>query len=70
MTLKEIKQAIANGSTVIWGSPSYKVVLDSKNQYLIKSPNGHCIGLTQADDVTLNGYEKDFMLLTDCQQNN
>ena len=61
MNLEQIKQAIADGKKVFWASLSYEVIKDSKNQYLIKcGQNGHCIGLTWADDKTLNGEEKDF----------
>jgi hypothetical protein len=63
MTLQEIKQAIADGKSVFWKDNNYKVVLDSKGEYLLKSQsNGHCIGLTWADDVTLNGKEEDFYI--------
>ena len=30
------------------------VVKDSKGQYLLKGPGGYCIGLTWADNTTLN----------------
>lgn len=62
MTLSEIKQAIANGLSVCWDNTSYKVVLDSKGQYLIKHAGGHCIGLTWLDNVTLNGKESEFFI--------
>jgi len=63
MTLQEIKQAIADGKSVFWKDINYKVVLDAKGQYLLKSQsNNHCIGLTWADDVTLNGKEEDFYI--------
>lgn len=60
MNLSEIKEAINNGKKVFWSNKSYEVVKDKKNQYLIKHSNGSCIGLTWADETTLNGKEKDF----------
>ena len=60
MNLAEIKEAIANGETVHWKSSAYQVIKDNKGQYLIKCINGSCIGLTWADNVTLNGEEEDF----------
>jgi|LakMenEpi03Aug12_release.lakeMendotaPanAssembly.Ray.scaffolds.fasta_scaffold847128_2 hypothetical protein len=63
MTLAEIKKTIEDGKCVYWKDINYKVVLDSKGEYLIKcQSNNHCIGLTWADDVTLNGKEEDFYI--------
>lgn len=59
MNLQEIKQAIEEGKKVYWSNLSYEVIKDNIGQYLIKS-GSHCIGLTWADEVTLNGEEKDF----------
>lgn len=58
MTAQEIKQAVDNGKTVYYQSGSYKVI-KSRDEYLIKC-GSHCIGLTWADGITLNGLEKDF----------
>lgn len=64
MTLKEIKQAIAEGETVCWAIPSYRVIRDNIGQFLIICLlNGHCIGLTWRDHITLNGKEHDFFIL-------
>ena len=64
MKLQEIKQAIEEGKTVCCQNDAYRVIKDSKNQYLIKCVlNNYCIGLTWADDVTLNGKEEDFYIL-------
>jgi len=72
MTLAEIKAAVQAGHTVHWQNPSYSVVLTSpgprnrltKDQWLLCcAPNSHCIGLTHADGVTLNGQEQDFYSL-------
>lgn len=54
MNLQEIKQAISEGKKVYCDTLAYEVILDSKGQYLIKC-GSHCIGLTWADGVTLNG---------------
>lgn len=62
MTLQEIKDAVLSGETVYCGNESYKVIRDSKEQWLIKCVNGHCIGLTWADGITLNGKEGDFFI--------
>lgn len=59
MTLTEIKQAISEGKKVYWSNLAYQVVYKN-NDYLIKHENGSCIGLTWADDTTLNGKEEDF----------
>lgn len=60
MNLQEIKQAIAEGKKVYWSDLSYQVI-KANDEYLIKcNNNNHCIGLTWADGVTLNGKESDF----------
>lgn len=63
MNLQQIKQAIADGKQVYWSNTSYKVIDGGKAGYLIKCSNGHSIGLTWADDVTLNGKEQDFFTI-------
>jgi hypothetical protein len=60
MTLAEIKKAIENGEKVFWSNCEYEVIKDSIGEYLIKHSNGHCIGLTWRDGVTLNGKEDEF----------
>lgn len=61
MTLEQIKSAIALGLSVKWANDGYDVIKDSRGQYLIVfRPNGHCIGLTHANGVTLNGDESQF----------
>ena len=64
MNLEEIKLAISNGQTVYLGNIGYQVVLDSKGNYLIKHHSGSCIGLTWADDTTLNGKQSEFFIKT------
>lgn len=64
MTLDEIKTAIEAGRTVHWSNSGYSVI-KSHDQYLIRHTNGHCIGLTWADNTTLNGKEADFYLTTE-----
>lgn len=61
MSLQEIKDAIAAGKKVYWSHEGYEVIKDKIGQYLIHYiPNGHCIGLTWQDGVTMNGKEQDF----------
>ena len=64
MNLEEIKSAVRSGRTVYWSNPSYEVkkynFKDGTEQWFVRCVNGHCIGLTWADGVTLNGEEKDF----------
>jgi hypothetical protein len=60
MTVQQIKDAVLQGNKVLWKSPSYEVIRDSKDQWLIACSNGHSIGLTWADGITLNGNEQDF----------
>lgn len=61
MTVSEIKKAIEEGKKVFWCNELYKVIKDTKGQYLIKC-NDHCIGLTYNDGVTLNGKEEQFFI--------
>jgi hypothetical protein len=61
MTLTEIKQAIQDNKTVYWANNNYQVIKDNIGQYLIKCTlNGHCIGLTWQDGITMNGEEREF----------
>lgn len=63
MTLEEIKKAVEAGKKVHYGNNSYQVLKDAIGQWLIMyTPNGSCIGLTWADDVTLNGNEEMFFI--------
>lgn len=61
MNLQQIKQAIEEGKKVYWSNTMYEVIKCPKNDYLIRcSSNNYCIGLTWADDITMNGKEEDF----------
>lgn len=61
MTLQQIKDALKAGKRVHWISEAYQVIDGGKAGLLIECKlNGHCIGLTWADGVTMNGSEKDF----------
>jgi hypothetical protein len=63
MTAEEIKQAINQGFRVYWANKSYEVTKGKgalAAEYLIKSDNGTCVGLTWCDGVTLNGDPKKF----------
>lgn len=63
MNLDEIKAAVDAGQTVHWANTGYTVLRDSIGQWLIKyTPNGHCIGLTHQDGVTLNGRPEQFFI--------
>jgi len=64
MTLSEIKQAIANGKTVCYdNSPQYLVQQGKKELMITCQANGHAIGLTWNDGVTLNAPENSFSIL-------
>ena len=61
MNLQEIKKAVLNGQVVNWSNGSYRVVFDSLGQWLIECTlNGHCIGLTHMNGITMNGDENEF----------
>ena len=63
MTLEEIKSAVMSGKVVHWSNTAYEVVHDSLGQWLIKcNINGHCIGLTKLDGITMNENEQDFFI--------
>lgn len=66
MKLNEIKQAVKAGKTVHWSNSSYRVTFskqaDGSENWLIQCDNGHAIGLTWADGVTLNGKPDEFYL--------
>lgn len=64
MTLQEIKNAVDEGREVRCGSEgSYRVIKDHLGQYFIEfPPNGHLIGLTWEDGVTINGLEEFFYI--------
>jgi len=61
MNIQEIKIAVDKGILVNYKTPTYRVIKDSINQYLIMcSINGSCIGLTNIGGDKLNGHESDF----------
>ena len=62
MNLEQIKQAIADGKKVYWASLLYEVIKDNRGEYLIKC-GASCIGLTWADNVTMNGKESEFFTI-------
>ena len=65
MTVEEIKNAVRSGKTVHWKNDNYKVVMDRRAGFLIKSENNeNYIGLTWKNGRTLNGEEKDFYIAT------
>ena len=61
MTLQQIKQAVLTGHIVHWSNDSYQVVYNN-GIWLIQCVNGHCIGLTWLDGVTMNGDESEFYI--------
>lgn len=62
MNLQEIKSAVMNGQTVMYGGRS-KVICDKHNQWLIVDQiNGYTIGLTWEDGTTMNGSAKEFYI--------
>lgn len=64
MTVTEIKTAVDQGKNVYWSTLLYKVIKDTKNQYLIVcTSNNHTIGLTWQDGVTLNAKESEFFIV-------
>ena len=63
MNLEQIKTALANGERVYWVHNGYEVIRDNLGHYLIQYEDGHCIGLTHRDGVTLNGKEKEFFTI-------
>ncbi len=62
MNLNEIKAAVQAGKVVHWSSSDYIVVYShNEDKFYIKCIHGnHCIGLTWADGVTLNGRADEF----------
>lgn len=65
MTIERIKSAVESGERVFWSNPAYEVIKDEIGQWLIKCHlNGHCIGLTWQDEITLNGKEAEFFTST------
>lgn len=62
MNLQEITTAVDEGKIVRWSNGAYQVINGGKAGYLIRSYNGHCIGLTWADNITLTGKEEEFYI--------
>lgn len=61
MTLPEIQSAVQSGHRVFWGNERYEVFHDAATgDWRIKCDNGHIIGLTWQDGVTLNGRPEQF----------
>ena len=69
MNLEEIKASVESGQTVHWASQAYRIIKDDVGQWLIQCDiNGHCIGLTWRDGVTMNGKESQFFVGTASQE--
>lgn len=65
MKLEEIKAAVNAGKVVCWANEHYRVIRDSRNQWLIVCQlNGHTIGLTWQDGKTMNcNSESEFFII-------
>ena len=58
---QEIIEAVDSGKDVRWGNDNYEVIRAKNGSYIIRSQmNGHCVGLTWSDGVTLNGNLAEF----------
>jgi hypothetical protein len=69
VNLEEIKASVESGQTVHWASQAYRIIKDDVGQWLIQCDiNGHCIGLTWRDGVTMNGKESQFFVGTASQE--
>ena len=67
MTAEEIRKAVDQGEKVFCGSEIYEVIKDKNNEYLIRCiKNDYCIGLTNRDNITLNG--EDFYIKETAQK--
>ena len=62
MTLEEIKNNVDNGVVVFWKSANYTVKVSNEDYNIVCESNGHTIGLTWMNGITMNGKEKDFYL--------
>ena len=62
MNLNEIKASIANGENVCWKNVAYDVKESKGSYYIVCNRNGHTVGLTHLDGVTLNEKESDFFV--------
>jgi hypothetical protein len=73
MTLDEIKAAVRAGKTVHWANKGYVVVRHVRKSgeeawSLVFEPNGHGIGLTHADGVTMNGEQEKFFIAPESER--
>jgi hypothetical protein len=64
MKSAEIRRAVDEGQKIFWSNPSYEVIKgNSPGEYFIRClSTGHCISLTHADGITLNGAENEFFI--------
>lgn len=63
MTLDEIKAAVMAGKKVHVGSMAYRVEYWAKNdEFFIVCVNGHAIGLTHRNGVTINARPDEFFV--------
>lgn len=61
MNLPKIKRAVDEGLAVLFASPAYAVIRgdDRDGDFICCVNTGHCISLTHANGVTLNGRESE-----------
>ena len=62
MNLNEIKKAVDNNENVYWSNKGYQVKKYNNDYYIVFSANQNMIGLTWADNITINGKEEDFFI--------
>jgi hypothetical protein len=60
MTLEQIKAAVDAGKNVFWKQYNYKVKKYASGYVIECLDNGHAVGLTWRDGVTMNGDPEDF----------
>lgn len=64
MNVQQIKSAVLSGKKVFLDNNLYSVICSEKTQQwlIVCAANGHCIGLTHRDGVTLNGNPEAFFI--------
>ncbi len=62
MLLEEIKKHVDDGKYVFWTNDNYRVVKGKAGYFIQCVSNGHCIGLTHLDNVTMNGNPHEFFI--------
>jgi len=60
MRFEKLKEAVKAGKTVCWKNDNYKLILDSKNRWLIGFCGVDYVGLYYADNKTSDYNPSDF----------